>query len=113
MTPDILHRALKAGVRDVLAAPFDRDQLLAAVNRAGDALTNYQAALESPAIPGPTPAAPHKARNGKVVTVFSTKGGAGKSVLAVNNRRLARQEGRPGESCSSTPTSSSATSPSC
>ena len=84
MTPDILHRALKAGVRDVLAAPFDRDQLLAAVNRAGDALTNYQAGLESPAVGGPTPAAPHKARNGKVVTVFSTKGGAGKSVLAVN-----------------------------
>jgi len=52
MTPDILHRALKAGVRDVLAAPFDRDQLLAAVNRAGDALTNYQHGLESPAIAG-------------------------------------------------------------
>ena len=84
MTPDILHRALKAGVRDVLAAPFDRDQLLAAVNRAGDALINYQAGLESPAIAGPAPTAPHKARNGKVVTVFSTKGGAGKSVLAVN-----------------------------
>jgi pilus assembly protein CpaE len=84
MTPDILHRALKAGVRDVLAAPFDRDQLLAAVNRAGDALTNYQHGLESPAIAGPAPSAPHKARNGKVVTVFSTKGGAGKSVLAVN-----------------------------
>ena len=84
MTPDLLHRALRVGVRDVLASPFDREQLISAVERAGEA-------LQRPLLPPPTPGdevpahpvAP-RMRHGRIITIFSTKGGAGKSVLAVN-----------------------------
>ncbi len=84
MTPDLLHRALRVGVRDVLASPFDREQLIAAVERAGEAL---QRPLLPPPTPGdeaPTHAAAPRMRHGQIITIFSTKGGAGKSVLAVN-----------------------------
>jgi pilus assembly protein CpaE len=91
MTPDLLHRALRAGVRDVLAAPFDREQLVAAVERAGEALQRPLPAFPLPdaldaetAQPAPDATEARKVHNGKVITVFSTKGGAGKSVIAVN-----------------------------
>ena len=52
---------------------------------------------------------PGRIRRG-VITVFSTKGGAGKSVIAANLAVVAGQRGPTGPSCSSTPTCSSATS---
>jgi len=80
LTTTLLQRALRAGARDVLAAPVDTGQLVAAVARVGSTLSV---------------AAPPVARAdevtggaggdlGQVVTVFSTKGGAGKSVIASN-----------------------------
>ena len=48
---------------------------------------------------------------GRVITVFSTKGGAGKSVVATNLAVVLAQRHRAARSCWSTPTCSSATSP--
>lgn len=82
LTTDLLQRALRAGVKDVLQAPVDTQQLAEAVARAASTLT---LAAPAPAAAGPG-GAQYEADGeiGRVITVFSTKGGAGKSVIATN-----------------------------
>jgi pilus assembly protein CpaE len=93
LSTDLLQTALRAGVKDVLAAPVDTDQLIAAVDRVAESLESV------PRTDGPTvevQAGPDAADLGKVLTVFSTKGGAGKSVIAANMAViLARRSDRP------------------
>ena len=91
LTTDLFRQALRAGVKDVLAAPVDTASLTEAVRR----------------IAGGLSAAPRRVGGvdmgegdpgdmGKVITVFSTKGGAGKSVLATNlGVLLAKRSTRP------------------
>ncbi|MDF2629999.1 MAG: response regulator receiver protein [Symbiobacteriaceae bacterium] len=71
---DYLRRAMKAGARDYLVKPFTCEELVGA--------------LRSAAVSGPNPlaAAPVAApkRQGKVITVFSTKGGVGKTTMVAN-----------------------------
>jgi pilus assembly protein CpaE len=73
----LLQQAFRAGVRDVLGAPIDTAQLVAAVQRVAESL---QASTPT----GPIAGTLGDGELGRVMTVFSTKGGAGKSVLAVN-----------------------------
>jgi len=73
----LLQQAFRAGVRDVLGAPIDTAQLVAAVQRVAESL-----AASTPT--GPIAGTLGDGELGRVMTVFSTKGGAGKSVLAVN-----------------------------
>jgi pilus assembly protein CpaE len=75
LTTDLFQRALRTGVRDVLAAPVDTAQLTEAVRRVGEAVGagHAMAPVEDP-----------DGALGRVITVFSTKGGAGKSVVATN-----------------------------
>jgi pilus assembly protein CpaE len=94
VTTDVLQRALRAGVKDVLQAPADSSQLSEAVTRAAASLSH--------AAPATVPAAtdttftPTGGEPGRVMTVFSTKGGAGKSMLATNLAVvLARRSDRP------------------
>lgn len=89
LTTNLLQQALRAGVKDVLASPLDDTQLLEAIARVtptvatgsgsgGDALFEDDGEL------------------GQVITVFSTKGGAGKSVIATNlGVTLAERSDRP------------------
>src|SRR3954451_14619713 len=72
----LFRQALKAGVRDVLPAPVDTAQLTEAVRRVVETLAGSRKVDETWAEDGGEMA--------KVVTVFSTKGGAGKSVIAAN-----------------------------
>jgi pilus assembly protein CpaE len=74
----LLQQALRAGVRDVLAAPVDTGQLTQAVGRVASTL-----APASPPIGGFDEEI-DGTELGQVITVFSTKGGAGKSVIASN-----------------------------
>jgi pilus assembly protein CpaE len=82
LSTDLLQTALRSGVKDVLAAPVDTAQLVAAVDRVTDALD--LGASADPGAGAPSALAPDGGPIGKVVTVFSTKGGAGKSMLAAN-----------------------------
>lgn len=70
----VLTRALRAGVREVVA----RDDLAALV----DACTRSRA-LSAQVTGVPSPRADER-RNGQVITVFAAKGGCGKTTLAVN-----------------------------
>jgi pilus assembly protein CpaE len=89
LTTDILQRALRAGVKDVLPSPVDGLQLAEAVQRVAATL------VAVPVAPvGPVDEGDHEL--GRVITVFSTKGGAGKSVVATNLAvLLAQRSDRP------------------
>lgn len=94
LTTDVLQQALRAGVRDVLPLQ-DLSQLAATVKRVGDMV---MAGAHAPALmdPGAIPGMPEAVENGQVITVFSTKGGAGKSMIACNVAvRLAKRSNRP------------------
>jgi pilus assembly protein CpaE len=77
LTTDVFQRAIRSGVRDVLAAPVDTSQLGEAVRRVEEAIGAHRVSV--PELPTETDGS-----LGRVITVFSTKGGAGKSVVASN-----------------------------
>jgi pilus assembly protein CpaE len=90
LSTDLLQRALRSGVKDVLQAPVEPVQLAEAVARVAAGLV-----LSAPS-PVPATTAMADGEVGRVITVFSTKGGAGKSVVATNLAvTLARRSDRP------------------
>lgn len=89
LSTELLQSALRAGFKDVLTAPVDQQQLKDTVARIAASL---------PGVTLPTSASPRVEgeQRARMITVFSTKGGAGKSVLATNVAvSLARRESRP------------------
>lgn len=78
LTTDVLQRALRSGVKDVLEAPVEGEQLTQAVTRVATALIAAAPAQSSPTL------TESDGELGRVITVFSTKGGSGKSVIASN-----------------------------
>ncbi|MHB8511924.1 MAG: AAA family ATPase [Actinomycetota bacterium] len=77
LTSELLQSALRSGVRDVLSSSFTNEQLLEAIDRArviGHSLRDRSGA--------PPPVDPGE--GSKVITVFSAKGGVGKSFVAAN-----------------------------
>jgi pilus assembly protein CpaE len=89
LSTGLLQQALRCGVRDVLGAPTEPMSLHESVERVAGTLTLM------PTIPSPgaTDEAPPL---GRVITVASTKGGSGKSVVATNLAViLARSTTRP------------------
>jgi pilus assembly protein CpaE len=77
----ILQQALRAGVKDVLTDPLSGDQVFEAIERVATTLKTTPA----PGYGGGTTATDqYDGELGQVITVFSTKGGAGKSVIAAN-----------------------------
>lgn len=94
LSTEVLQRSLRAGVRDVLSSPLEEGQLRTAVERVAGTLTmNAAAKAVAPPAGGILLA---EEENGRVITVFSTKGGAGKSVIASNLAvTLARRMSRP------------------
>ena len=92
---DYLRRSMLAGAREFLVKPFSSEELAASIRqvvtrerekmtRVGAAAGN--AAAAAPAANGHSPAhaAPADAPAGRVVTMFSPKGGVGRTTLAVN-----------------------------
>lgn len=69
---ETLRAALRAGARDVLPVDFEEAELKDAVTRAEDIALARQPTRDEEAV------------DGKIVTVFSTKGGCGKSLIATN-----------------------------
>jgi pilus assembly protein CpaE len=74
----LLQQALRAGVRDVLSLPADSAELRDAVGRVLDTIP------ARPAVTGASEAPETRGERGNVITVFSAKGGTGKSVIASN-----------------------------
>jgi pilus assembly protein CpaE len=92
LTTELLQKALRAGVRDVLSAPIDKAQLIETVTRVSDGLSSPVASHAH----GPVHAGADDGELGRVLTVFSTKGGSGKSVTATNlGVVLAQRSARP------------------
>jgi pilus assembly protein CpaE len=89
LTTDLFRQALRAGIKDVLSAPVDTAALTDSVRRIADGLAAFRRTdAGGPAVDPST--------LGEVITVFSTKGGAGKSVIAANLAViLARRSDRP------------------
>lgn len=93
LTTSLLQTALRAGVKDVISAPIDQIQLVDTVGRVAQGLS----------APRPQTAAPDQPETievdgteGRIISVFSTKGGSGKSVTATNVAvSLARRSDKP------------------
>jgi len=80
LTADVLQQAMRSGVRDVLPATFTATQLVEAVSRAETLTSQIRGAVAGKAaLPPPSMGGDHK-----VITVFSSKGGCGKSFVASN-----------------------------
>lgn len=94
LSTQLLQKALRAGVRDVLSAPIDKAQLIDTVTRVSEGLFPTVTQLSSSGTPGAASGGDEAA--GRVLTVFSTKGGSGKSVTATNlGVVLAQRSDRP------------------
>ncbi len=78
LTAGVLQQAIRAGVDDVVAVSADDAELLDAISRAS---SRVLARGQSTRAPSPASAAQSP---GRVVSVFCTKGGTGKSVVAIN-----------------------------
>jgi pilus assembly protein CpaE len=77
----LLQQALRSGVKDVLTDPLSGDQVFEAIERVA---TTLKAVPSTGLAGGDTSPEQYDGETGQVITVFSTKGGAGKSVRAAN-----------------------------
>jgi len=75
-TPRLWEQALRAGVREIIGEGADDEELRQSLTRAGAAAARRQATSAT----SPEPQAPR----GRVITVMSPKGGAGKTTVATN-----------------------------
>lgn len=83
-----MRRAMLAGARDFLTKPPMGDELISAIRRAGEMAKNEKskaARTQVAPVPGLTsPMAGFGGPRGKIVTIYSPKGGTGCTTLAVN-----------------------------
>ncbi len=77
---ELLRAALRVGVKDVLPSSSDATALRVAVARVLEAARELRSRLAR----GAVPSAPADDRPGRIITVFSAKGGCGKTVLSTN-----------------------------
>jgi pilus assembly protein CpaE len=90
LTTALLQQAIRAGIADVVPIT-EAGQLREAIERASETL---QVSSRPPAQATPAPVA--RAARGRIITVFSTKGGAGKSFVATNlGAILAKRNAKP------------------
>ncbi len=86
--PNYMRRAMLAGARDFLTKPPTIDELISAVRRAGIMALDEKsksAANMQPKLPGSGPLGRgYAAASGKIITVYSPKGGTGRTTLVAN-----------------------------
>ena len=82
LSTTVLQQALRSGVKDVLTLQGDTLQVVEAIERVGSSLSATSATDAGAAVPAGIGG--ESGEEGRVTTVFSTKGGSGKSVMATN-----------------------------
>lgn len=88
VTADLLRQGMRAGVSDVLEAPLDEQKIEEAIEQFAHDVLKRQSAAK-------VPEAPVESEKGKVVTIWSAKGGSGTTVVATNiSLLLNRIEGK-------------------
>lgn len=87
---DYLRRAMLMGATDYLVKPFTSEELANSLRAVYQRRTRVPQAMTSP--PSPVAAPQPEARVGKVVTIFSPKGGVGRTTIAVNLAMALKQE---------------------
>ncbi|MFY9588635.1 MAG: AAA family ATPase [Actinomycetota bacterium] len=93
LTPDVLQQAIRAGVRDVLPAAFTGAQLIDTISRAESLSLQLRGRV---GVTSPTGTDTDDVTDHKVITVFSSKGGCGKSFVSSNLAvALAQKSGEP------------------
>ncbi len=80
---DYLRRSMLAGAREFLVKPFSSDELTASIRQVYVREKDKIGRAPSPSAPAPRAPA-ESATAGKVVALFSPKGGAGRTTIAVN-----------------------------
>ena len=89
--PDYLRRAMLAGAREFLAKPFSLEELIDSIRHVHQlAQSNRRVVTETTALPA---AGPDRSGRGRVVAVFSLKGGVGRSSIAANLAVALRHRG--------------------
>jgi pilus assembly protein CpaE len=79
---DYMQKAMLAGARGYLSKPPSADQLIATIRKVGDIAIKLE---QKKSIAVEAVAAPvHVQRAGKLITIYSPKGGAGRTTVAVN-----------------------------
>src|SRR5206468_2663247 len=84
---DYLRRSMLAGAREFLIKPFSSEELATSIRRVyqlGATRRAMAPAPPAPVDPALPPPPPPKPTGAKVIAVFSPKGGAGVSTVAVN-----------------------------
>jgi pilus assembly protein CpaE len=83
---EYLRRAMQAGAREFLVKPFSGEELASALRRVNqlEKLKRAPAVVLEAAPAAPVEVAVKRTTTGRIVLVFSGKGGIGKSLLAVN-----------------------------
>ena len=93
LSAEIVRSAFRAGIDDVVALSAEHTELLDAISRSVALVSGQQEMGDGP---GTSHRPPPPVSMGRVVTVFGTKGGTGKSVVATNLAvSLARQTAQP------------------
>lgn len=91
--PEYLRKAMAAGARDYLVKPFSSSELAGAIRRVGKLYkmrATHTATVPPVSITKPEP----EAQKNKVIVVFSSKGGVGKTVISCNLAVCMAQESR-------------------
>jgi pilus assembly protein CpaE len=93
---DYLRRSMLAGAREFLIKPFSSDELITSIRRVYELGASRREAMPAAAPPSSTLEERPPEELGKVIAVFSPKGGVGCSTLAINLAiALHRAEGKP------------------
>lgn len=79
VTADLLRKAMRAGVSDVLDTPLDEAKIEAAIEQFAHDVLNRQTASRATDVPSL-----EESSEGHIITITSAKGGSGKTVLATN-----------------------------
>jgi pilus assembly protein CpaE len=83
--PDYMRRAMLAGARDFLTKPPSADELVATIRKVGTRAIQQAAMISISAPSGTTlQASPSHLVTGKIITVYSPRGGVGKTMVATN-----------------------------